>query len=433
MNAIACGENATGFAALLLVACVCLAFSVHYAFVIVPPAAALSGPGIVADLYPVWYASRVVLFQHRDPYGPEVSRQIQGEMYRGRLANQNQQRFAYPLFAVLLFAPFAVLPFAVAESCFFVVAALLTGWSVVAWLEGSTSPATKAVCVVLVVSSFPVLLGLELRQPTMLVAALLAGAASCLRSGRLAAAGVLGALAMVKPQLAIGVLLPLTFWCVHDWRKRRAFLLTLGWTLAGLFGISEWMSPGWLVRWLATIRAYSHYAGAPPLISMLPGHRLPALAGALLIVAAFAASWRWRSGDPLLAVGFSVCVFQVLMPFQLYNEVMLIPAVLWALVPSSRQTGRTQKLLHLALWGLLGAGWLSTVVICLGRLIKPASIARIWSLPIAIAWVFPVALLAYLAACAGAKVRVVGHSMVQTRRNAIRSSIRGRPVRVATW
>jgi hypothetical protein len=403
MNAIAHAKTAPTLVGLLLMAFLCLVCSFHYAFVIVPPAAALSGPGIVPDFYPAWYASRMVLFHHQNPYSPEVTRRIQSAMYRGKLVSQNEQRFAYPLFAVLLFAPFAVLPFAAAQFCFFALSALLTVWSILVWLDRSTQPVATTICVVLVLATFPVMLGLELRQPTMLVAPLLAATVSCLRSGRLVSAGVMGALATVKPQLAIGVLLPLLFWAVSDWRNRKPFLLSLWWTVGGLLGISECVSHGWLLHWLATIRAYSHYAGAQPLIWALPGRHLPVLAGALLIVAAFAASWKWRRVDPLLAIGFSVSVFLALLPFQLYNEVMLIPAVLWTFIRRSKQTGKLQSLLRYPVWGLLGAGWLSTCVICVAHVINPPSIAHLWSLPIVIAWVFPIALLAYLAACASAK------------------------------
>jgi Glycosyltransferase family 87 len=400
MNASAHGETTTTLVCLLVMASLCLVCSFYYAFAIVPPAAALSGPGIVPDLYPVWYASRAVWFHHQNPYSREVTSQIQSAIYQGKRASLNEQRFAYPLFAVLLFAPFAALPFAAAQSCFLLLSTLLTVWSVVAWLDQSIPPLAMTVCVVLVLASFPVMLGLELRQPTMLVAALLATTVSCLRSGRLVSAGVLGALASVKPQLAIGVLLPLLVWSISDWRKRKPFLLSLWWTVVGLLGLSECLSHGWLLHWLATIRAYSHYAGAPPLIRMLPGTRLPVLAGALLIGAVFAASWKWRTGDPLLAIGFSISVLQVLLPFQLYNEVMLIPAVLWTFIRRSNQTAALPSLLRWSVWGGLGIGWVSTLVVCVANLINPLSIAKVWSLPIVIAWVFPIAVLAYLGSCA---------------------------------
>ncbi len=70
MNANAHGMTTPTLVCLLIIASLCLACSSYYAFVIVPPAAALSGPGIVPDLYPVWYASRVALFHHQDPYSP---------------------------------------------------------------------------------------------------------------------------------------------------------------------------------------------------------------------------------------------------------------------------------------------------------------------------------------------------------------------------
>lgn len=403
MNATPHYPPAQSSVCLLALALLCLICSSYYAFVIVPPAAALWGPGIVPDLYPAWYASRAVLLHHQNPYSPEVSGQIHTAMYGGRLVSKNEQRFAYPIFAVLLFAPFAVLPFAAAQSCFFVVSALLTVFSVLAWLCKGTSGVTRTICVTSVLAAFPVLLGLELRQPTMLVAALLAATVACLRSGRLAFAGVLGALATAKPQLAIAVLLPLLLWSISDWHDRKPFLLSLWLTLGGLLGISECLSHGWLLHWLATIRAYVHYAGAAPLICVLPGGHLPVLAGTLLIAGAFAASWKWRGEDLLLAIAFSVSVFQVLFPFQLYNEVMLIPAVLWTATQRSRRTANLYRLLRWSVWGLLGAGWLTTSVICLAHLVSPSSIGRLWSLPMVIAWIFPFALLAYLAACVSAK------------------------------
>ena len=404
MRPVRRAERAQTSIGLLVLAFFCLVFSCYYAFMIVPPAAALRGPGIVPDLYPAWYASRMVLLHHQDPYSPDVTGRIQSAMYAGKLASRNEQRFAYPIFAVLLFAPFAALSFAAAQACFLALSVALTVWSVFAWLGRSTPPMQTAICAILVMSAFPVMLGLELRQPTMLVAALLAATVACLRSGQLSFAGVLAALTTVKPQLAIGVLLPLLLWSISDWRRRKIFPFSLGLTMAGLLSISEFLSHGWLLHWLTTIQAYAHYAGAKPLICVLPGSRLPMLAGALLIAAAVAASWKWRRADPVLAIGFSVSVFQVLLPLQLYNEVMLLPAVLWTFVQASRQTSNLHTLLRWSVWGLLGAGWLTTCLICVARLISPPSIDTLWSLPMVLAWLFPFALLAHMGACVSGKL-----------------------------
>jgi len=396
-------KMAQSFALRLAAALMCLVVSFHYAFVILPPAAAQVSPGILPDLYPAWYATRVVLFGSGDPYRPEVTRQIQTAMYEDKFAGGNEQRFAYPIFAALLFAPFAALPFAEAQTCFIALAALLTGLSVLAWLGSSAPPKTVTFCVVLWLATFPVMLGLELRQPTMLVAALLAGTLACLHSGRLVTAGVLAAMASAKPQLAIGVLVPVLLWAFADWYRRKSFVFSLWGTMAALLAVSERLLHGWLWHWLATMRAYAGYAGAKPLVCVLPGFYPPLILGTLLIAASIAVSWKWRRTDLLLAIGFSVTVFQVLIPFQFYNEVMLLPGVLWTVVRGNQSTHKLQLLLRSCIWGSLVLGWVAMAVTSMAHALRLPFVAKLWWSPLFIAWIFPIALLAYLAFCASAQ------------------------------
>ena len=397
-----------------LASALCLLFSFRYVFFILPSAAAVTGPGVVPDLYPAWYASRAVWQHHQDPYSPEITRQIQAAMWQGRRPSSNQQRFAYPIFAVLLLAPFAVLPFATAQVCFATLSALLTGFAVRAWLGNAVSPPVRTLSVILAIASFPVMLGIRLCQPTLLVAALLAGAFRSLSSARLVTAGVLGALACVKPQLAIGVLLPIGLWAISDWRRRKSFLIALGLTLAALLGASHWLSHGWLLRWLATVRAYASYAGAKPLVCVLPGVYLPVIAGTLLVGASIAVSWKWGRSDLLLAIVFSACVFQFVMPFHLYDEVMLLPAALWAAARGRPSTEKVQLLLYGGVWGLLSLAWFSTAAVCIAHIVSPALVASLWSAPLVIAWIFPFALLGYLAVCASASISA---TVIPIRRN----------------
>src|ERR1700728_2468522 len=75
--------------------------------------AALHGTprGNLSDLYPRWLGARELLLHHRDPYSPEVTREIQIGYY-GRQLNparlsdpKDQQGFAYPVYVVFLLAP----------------------------------------------------------------------------------------------------------------------------------------------------------------------------------------------------------------------------------------------------------------------------------------------------------------------------------------
>ena len=60
----------------------------------------------LSDLYPRWLGARELLLHHRDPYSPEVTREIQIGYY-GRPLDpsrpqdpRDQQGFAYPAYVV---------------------------------------------------------------------------------------------------------------------------------------------------------------------------------------------------------------------------------------------------------------------------------------------------------------------------------------------
>src|SRR5579863_7450866 len=85
--------------------------------------AALHGTprGNLSDLYPRWLGARELLLHHRDPYSPELTREIQIGYY-GRALDparpqdpMDQQSFAYPVYVVFLFAPTMTFPFAVVQ------------------------------------------------------------------------------------------------------------------------------------------------------------------------------------------------------------------------------------------------------------------------------------------------------------------------------
>src|SRR5215470_3507772 len=73
--------------------------------------------GNLSDLYPRWLGSRELLLRHRDPYSPDVTREIQAGYY-GRPLDPNlkndptdQQAFAYPVYVVFLLYPTVAMRF----------------------------------------------------------------------------------------------------------------------------------------------------------------------------------------------------------------------------------------------------------------------------------------------------------------------------------
>src|SRR5437868_8552442 len=64
------------------------------------------------DLYPRWVGARELLLHGRNPYGPEVTQEIQTAFYGHAITPDeavqhvvDEQRFAYPIYVVFLMAP----------------------------------------------------------------------------------------------------------------------------------------------------------------------------------------------------------------------------------------------------------------------------------------------------------------------------------------
>lgn len=63
----------------------------------------------LSDLYPVWLGSRELLVHHRNPYSPDISREIQIAFYGAELGpgdHPDQECcFAYPVYVSVILAP----------------------------------------------------------------------------------------------------------------------------------------------------------------------------------------------------------------------------------------------------------------------------------------------------------------------------------------
>jgi len=147
------------------------------------------------------------------------------------------------------------------------------------------------------------------------------------------------------------------------------------------------------------VRAYSHYAGSQPLLIDLVRSYLLVPAYLLLIGAVVFASLRFHRCDLLFAVSFSIAVFQLLFPFQIYNEVLLLPAALGMATMTRDIQPRRQfpALLRSCTWIVLGFGWASSLVLSAVRLMAPAHLPALWQAPLLAAYLYPFAMFASLA------------------------------------
>jgi hypothetical protein len=300
----------------------------------------------MGDLYPSWVGTRELLLRGRNPYGPEVTREIQMAYY-GRVISQkygepgpppiDEQRFAYPVYVVLLLAPTTHLSFSQLQEWAPVVLAALTAASVLLWLDVLRwrPPGMAIAAIVLFVLSSPqVVQGLWLRQLGLLVGFLLAAGAWCISRNHLAAAGILLAIATLKPQMAILPLMWFLIWSLAGWPTRRRLLVAFGITLAALAGIGGMILPGWPRYFLSGMFAYRQYSPTISPLALILGARISMVLSGLVIVGLVAWAWRNRpvsavSGEFIYILA-SFCTAETLvMPLLTpYNQVLLLLPVL---------------------------------------------------------------------------------------------------------
>lgn len=303
------------------------------------------------DFYPVWLTSREWLRERRDPYSPEMTREIQQGLFGRPLNAQvptdpltDYRTFAYPAFIDLLFWPAAEFPFPVVRVVLVVVLAALTGASVLLWMRALSwgiGWMWITVAVLLTLGSYPVLEGLYADQLGLLVGFLLAASMLALRRSRLLLSGILMALTTIKPQMTVLAILYLLIWSSHDWRGRGRFCLGLFSTGILLAGTALVVWPQWIRSWIQVVLGYHRYAKPPLVREVLAeplGTRAAGLATllmiAVLLIVALLLAWRNRAAaaDSMafwatLSVLLGITTVTLLPGQALHDHVILLPGV----------------------------------------------------------------------------------------------------------
>lgn len=374
--------------------------------------------GNLSDLYPRWLGARELLLRHRDPYSPEVTREIQIGYY-GRPLDpalsedpKDQQRFAYPVYVAFLMAPTIGLSFPQAQSCFRWLFVFLTLVSVPLWLRTARWKPTLAVTFILIIltfGSFAVVQGIKLQQLSLVVNGVLAASAAALVSGYFTLAGFLLALATFKPQLALPMAAWLGLWAVSDWRRRQGFVWSFAFTLAVLLVASEYVLPGWMGRFREAISAYRDYTqGASSLLEVLATPMLGKIMVAGIIILVAAIGWRVRRAaddsaafSMMLALVLAATV--VIVPsFAPYNQVLLLPAVFviagsWSALWNRDRLTRTICVITglVVFWP-----WLASCALLFASFFLPPEVVqRGWTAPLRNSLLLPVVVLGLLALC----------------------------------
>jgi len=356
----------------------------------------------MGDLYSPWMGTRELLLHGRNPYGPEVSHEIQMAFYGHAIEQKygepganviNEQRFAYPVYVVFLLAPTVYADFQTLQIWAAVVLAMLTAISVLLWIDVSRwrpSGILIATIIPFVISSPQIMQGLRLRQLGLAVGFLLAVSAWCITRNHMASAGIALALSTIKPQMVLITLAWFLLWGVSDCSRRWRLLAGFGITFAILVGLGELLLPGWLRLFVNGLIAYPKYVGIPSLLCMALGNLVGAAVSGIVVIVLLGFAWRNRRADAgssefvqTVAASFigATLVLPLAHPF---NQVLLLlPAVLvirdWRALP---RVGRR------ALAAVVAAPWITRLTL-LVRHPSVDSPSRLPLLPSAMALLVP--------------------------------------------
>jgi len=353
-------------AALLLLLAVVAAAPLEYIHIV-----NRSIPSARTGLLPRWIGTRAAL-HGQDPYSSAVLGQIQTAFYGHPLApgaKENPENFLYPATVIPLLAPLAPLSWEATRLVFLAINVpfLAVGfWLCLSALPLPWSVRARAIIVLLALAAWPTMWGFRVLQLTVPVAACIFIAWYCLARNRPIPAGILLALATIKPQLLLPLLLALFVWSVirRQWALIASFLVTM----AVQLGAAEALAPGWFPRWRASLRNYTGVTKTAMPLQHVLGHWPGSAITLALAAAALLPLWRARRSAAAslefgramsLVLAITIC-FVPTSEALLYNYVLLMPACVLLIFSKPRAT--FASLLRLLALAQLGFDYLIVTV-----------------------------------------------------------------------
>ena len=373
--------------------------------------------GNLSDLYPRWMGARELLLHGRDPYRDDITREIQTGYY-GRPIDparphdpRDQQAFAYPLYVVFVLAPLVRAPFHAVQHEFLWLLITLTAASVLLWhraLRWNVSISAKVTAIILVLGCFPVIQGFKLQQLTLLVSVLIAAALYAVTRRYFMVAGILLAVASIKPQLVFLLVLWLGTWVVGNWRERQRLFWSFVSSMVALVLGAELLLPGWIGEFRKASAAYYQYTGGgrSVLDVMLTAPFGRALS-AVFVLVLLLLLWkvRWSSAESAefhWSMALVMATTLVVIPmFAPYNQVLLIP-VLMVVVRSVHElwagSSLRKFLVSVATLSVFWP-WIAAAALAISLLFFPvAQVQKAWAAPLYTSLAIPVLVLALVLA-----------------------------------
>jgi hypothetical protein len=297
-----------------------------------------------SDLYPRWLGTRELLLHGRNPYGNDVTRDIQIGFYGRPLDPRNpldplrHQSFVYPLYSFLLLAPTVSWPFPLVVLVFQWLLLASIALSVPFWMWAlglRANPLLSLSAMLLAISSTPAVWEYFQQNLTSLIVLFLAVAAAAVYRNRLVMAGAFLAVATMKPDVTTLMILWFLFWAASDWKRRSRLVWSFGISLTVLVLTGEAFSPGWIGHFFVALREYTSYGTDPSILEVLLPSSLAKLLTISLLLSLATVCWRRRkstSGSEEFgtALAWAATTTLVVIPkLAAYSEVILIPAVVF--------------------------------------------------------------------------------------------------------
>jgi lysylphosphatidylglycerol synthetase-like protein (DUF2156 family) len=222
-------------------------------------------------------------------------------------------------------------------------------------------------------------------------------------------AGILLALAAIKPQLVFLVISLLCIWVVGNWRERQRVLWSLVITMAVLVVAGEFLLPGWITEFRTAMKDYYRYTGGgrSVLDVVLPPFWERTIA-ALLVGMVLVFAWRnRRAGEETPAFQWSLCfalatTLLVIPMFAPYNQLLLLPGVMMALRARRALWERSRFSRFFCSISMLSVGlpFLAAACLVIVLVFLPGpTVQKAWGLPFYPSFAIPITIYGLLLAC----------------------------------
>jgi hypothetical protein len=313
----------------------------------------------IFDFVQPWTSARALLLEHKNPYSPEVTREVQIALLGRPIPPENcQHTLLYPAFFAFII-PHFLLPYRLGVSVWLVtLQALLVvaTWLIVRCLgRGRGISTVHLLLLTLAAVTFRYsLLNLGYTQYTILVLFWAVVTLWLWDRGQFLVAGVALALTTFKPQLVI-VLIPLWLLLAVTQRHWR-FLVGFGGGVGLLLALPFFFVGNWIPSYLDTLAHAVNLCQTPVYTDSNSTSKLVvflALTGGVLALALLRSRyWQGRQLGYLLSLGTAITLLGT--PYaHSYDLVIALLPLLYGLVTLRGLPGWPARLLELAFWATL--------------------------------------------------------------------------------